>query len=96
MQGGKGGLELLEAAGQLPADAGTLVRCLLLRAGHGGMACDVQLLAEAAKVWAERFAGNGGWPPDKTAATDAGSAWLGYLWDVASRAHSQLLDPGLP
>lgn len=48
VQGGKpaaaSALDLFEHAGGLQGEAALLVRCILMRAGYGGMAGDVELL----------------------------------------------------
>ncbi|GFR48217.1 hypothetical protein Agub_g10077, partial [Astrephomene gubernaculifera] len=41
----------------LPPAEGCLVKCLVMRAGYGGMACDVRMLRGFAGYWAARFRG---------------------------------------
>jgi hypothetical protein len=62
------GLELL-SGGEAMA-----VRCLLLRASFGGMACDVAMLRAAAALWARRFAGAADAPPPLPARSGVAAA----------------------
>ncbi|KAG2493933.1 hypothetical protein HYH03_007864 [Edaphochlamys debaryana] len=71
-------LSAVDALRLPPAEAG-LVKSLLLRAAHGGMAGDVRLLRGCAAYWAARFGGAAAPPPlppptDPAAPPDAATA----------------------
>ncbi|PNH10384.1 hypothetical protein TSOC_002885 [Tetrabaena socialis] len=55
-----GGPQADDPARDLPAAEAGLIRCLLLRASYGGMACDVRLLRGFAAYWSARFRGAAG------------------------------------